>query len=161
MQFGVAARPRPHGVVAQHPHQVVDRDGALGRAPGLEQVEASLRQATHVGHRVVVVLQGGPQGPQLVEERERGDGPEDRFLQRLLADAQYGERDERLPEIVSTGCETLVLEGSNGYGSNADDRLILENTAWPWLPPGGSLTIGWLRPAQASARPAPSILAPP
>ena len=68
-----------------------------------------------------------------------------------------GERDERLPEFVFPGCETLVLEGSNGYGSDAADRLILENTAWPWLPPGDSLTIGWLRPAQASARPAPAI----
>ncbi len=71
--------------------------------------------------------------------------------------ANRGERDERLPEFVSPGCETLVLEGSNGYGADADDRLILENTAWPWLPPGDSLTIGWLRTAQASARPAPAI----
>jgi hypothetical protein len=71
--------------------------------------------------------------------------------------SNHGERDERLPEFVSTGCETLVLEGSNGYGSDAADRLILENTAWPWLPPGESLIIGWLRPTQASARPAPAI----
>ncbi len=75
--------------------------------------------------------------------------------------ANHGERDERLPEFVSPGCDTLVLEGSNGYGSDAAYRLILENTAWPWLPPGNSLIIGWLRPAQASARPAPAILTSP
>lgn len=75
--------------------------------------------------------------------------------------ANRGERDERLPEFVTPGCEALVLEGSNGYGSDADDRLILEKTAWPWLPPGGSLTIGWLRTAQASVRPAPAILPSP
>ena len=75
--------------------------------------------------------------------------------------ANHGERDERLPEFITTGCETLVLEGSNGYGPDAADRLILENTAWPWLQPGASLTIGWLRPAQASVRPAPAILITP
>jgi hypothetical protein len=90
-----------------------------------------------------------------IEARTAANGAWDLVL------ANRGERDERLPEIVSTGCETLVLEGANGYGSDADDRLILENTAWPWLPPGDSLTIGWLRPAQASARPAPEIPTPP
>lgn len=86
-----------------------------------------------------------------LEARAAGNGSWDLVL------ANRGERDERLPEIVSTGCETLVLEGANGYGSDAAERLILENTAWPWLPPGDSLAIGWLRPAQASTRPAPVI----
>jgi hypothetical protein len=86
-----------------------------------------------------------------IEARAAANGSWDLVL------ANRGERDERLPEIVSTGCETLVLEGANGYGADAADRLILENTAWPWLPPGDALTIGWLRPAQASARPAPEI----
>lgn len=86
-----------------------------------------------------------------LESRAAANGAWDLVL------TNHGERDERLPEFVSPGCEALVLEGSNGYGSDAADRLFLENTAWPWLPPGGSLTIGWLRPAQASVRPAPAI----
>ena len=39
--------------------------------PGLvEQVEAGLGQTADVGHGVVVVLQGRPQGPQLVERQQ-------------------------------------------------------------------------------------------
>ena len=72
-----------------------------------------------------------------------------------------GERDESLPEFVAAGCETLVLEGANGYGSDAANRLIIENTAWPWLPPGEALMIGWLRPAEATVQPAPAILTNP
>ena len=72
-----------------------------------------------------------------------------------------GERDEPMPEIIDPGGETLVLEGLNGYTPEASERLFLESTAWPWLPPGSSITIGWLRPVEASTRPAPVIPASP
>lgn len=70
----------------------------------------------------------------------------------------HGERDERLPEWIATGCESLVLDGLNGYESHATDRLVLADAAWPWLPPAGSLTIGWLRTADPSDQPEPFIL---
>lgn len=90
-----------------------------------------------------------------LDARAAGNGAWDLML------SNRGERDERLPEFVSAGCQTLVLEGLNGYVSHAADRLYLETTAWPWLPPGASITIGWLRPAQASVQPTPAVITPP
>lgn len=90
-----------------------------------------------------------------LEARETANGAWDLILE------NRGERDERLPEWIAPGCETLVLEGVNGYQSDAEERLHLEDVAWPWLPPGSTLTLGWLRPANAAGHPAPSILSSP
>ena len=66
-----------------------------------------------------------------------------------------GERDERLPEFVDIGCETLVLEGLNGYTSTTSNQLHLENASWPWLVPDAAFTIGWLRTNPSSTPPKP------
>jgi hypothetical protein len=68
-----------------------------------------------------------------------------------------GERDERLPEIIHTGCETLVLEGLNGYTSGPPNQLHLEKAPWPWLAPGASFTMGWLRTREPSTLPKPTF----
>lgn len=68
-----------------------------------------------------------------------------------------GERDERLPEFVDVGCETLVLEGLNGYTSGTPNQLHLESAPWPWLAPEASFTIGWIRPIQPSTLPKPTF----
>ncbi len=57
----------------------------------------------------------------------------------------YGERDERLPEIIDVGCETLVLEGLNGYDFSTSQQLHLKEVSWPWLAPQASFTLGWFR----------------
>jgi hypothetical protein len=72
----------------------------------------------------------------------------------LLTNA--GECDERLPEFLATGCETLVLEGLNGYVTDTSTRLRLEHAPWPWLPPGTSLRAGWLRTADPAHPPHPA-----
>lgn len=71
--------------------------------------------------------------------------------------ANRGERDERLPEIIDTGCEALVLEGLNGYAPGIRDQLRLEKAPWPWLAPGKSFSMGWLRTSDPSAFPKPTF----
>lgn len=68
-----------------------------------------------------------------------------------------GERDERLPEIIHAGCETLVFEGLNGYTSATPNQLHLEKAPWPWLAPGASFTMGWLRTPEPSTLPKPTF----
>lgn len=78
-----------------------------------------------------------------------------------LVVSNAGERDERLPEFLAIGCETLVLEGINGYLSEGASRLRLDDAPWPWLPPGASLTAGWLRTTNSSALPQPTLITSP
>jgi hypothetical protein len=72
-----------------------------------------------------------------------------------------GQLDERLPENLAAGCRTLALDGVSGYAATTGDQWILEEAAWPWLAPGDSLTIGWLRPVDDAATPAPTVVATP
>jgi hypothetical protein len=90
-----------------------------------------------------------------VEARRAGEGLWDLVLK------NDGERDERLPESIAAGCATLALDGLNGYTAATGDQWILEEAAWPWLAPGDSLTIGWLRPVDDAATPAPRVVSRP
>jgi len=87
-----------------------------------------------------------------LEAREGENGAWDVVL------SNQGERDERLPAVISPGCDVLAMDGLNGYVAYEGDNLIPVRSSWPWLPPGSAITIGWLRPADASTPPAPSIL---
>jgi hypothetical protein len=72
-----------------------------------------------------------------------------------------GERDELLPELITAGCRTWVMEGLNGYLAEDDSKLHLASARWPWLPPGISLKVGWLRTSDPGLTPLPTIIPPP
>lgn len=96
-----------------------------------------------------------PESKLRIEARAGANGAWDLLL------SNVGECDEPLPEFISSGCETLVLEGLNGYRFDESERLHLIHAPWPWLPPGAALTVGWLRAADSSETPTPSILPSP
>jgi len=72
-----------------------------------------------------------------------------------------GERDERLPEWIAAGCGVAAHDGMNGYVANGEDLWLLEDVAWPWLAPGASITMGWVRPDDPAIQPEPSIVQSP
>lgn len=86
-----------------------------------------------------------------LDVRETGRGAWDFVL------SNRGEQDERLPERISPGCEFLAMDGVNGYVADESGVLIPAQSSWPWLAPGCALTIGWIRPVDATVQPFPSI----